>query len=519
MKQLVLHPFFFGLFPILFLFSYNFGHVSADQLIVPLYLVTLITLGAWLVLQLLYKNKFKSGLGVSLFLFLFFSYGHMFSALPTEPISLRRHALLLGIWLFLFLAGTLYLKRTTRDLSQVNRGLNLAGAALVAFPFLTGALYPITSTPFEQEAHAALLPRIETDGLPLPERFPDIYYILLDAYAREDTLKEIHGYNNSEFLNFLKEKGFYVAGKSRANYNQTWLALASALNLTYINDMAGQNGMEGNNRTPLKNMIQNNHVVSFLKDFGYKFVSFESGQSFSNMKAADIHLPDRQAPDEFQVTLLDTTPLPGLFYEVGRLFGSPHTAYQAHRDRINYALDHLADLAGVESPIFVFAHILAPHPPFVFGPNGEAIEPNRRYWIGDGTAFISKGGTVREYLQNYKGEVEYLNQRLKVVIENILAKSPEPPIIIIQSDHGSRIQLDWENPDNTNFQEAFSILSAFYVPDTSTQGVYEGISPVNTFRVLFNTYFGTQYEILPDRSYYSTWDELYEFLEVTSQVT
>ncbi len=98
----------------------------------------------------------------------------MFGALPTEPISLHRHALLLVIWLFLFLAGTLYLKRTTRDLSQVNSGLNLAGAALVAFPFLTGALYPITSTPFEQEAHAALLPSIETDGLPVPERFPDI---------------------------------------------------------------------------------------------------------------------------------------------------------------------------------------------------------------------------------------------------------------------------------------------------------------------------------------------------------
>jgi len=142
MKQLVLHPLFFGLFPILFLFSYNLGHVSANQLIVPLYLVTLITLGAWLVLQLLYKNKFKSGLGVSLFLFLFFSYGHMFSALPTEPISLRRHAFLLVIWVLLFLFGTFYLKRTTRDFSQINSGLNLAGAALVAFPFLTGALYP-----------------------------------------------------------------------------------------------------------------------------------------------------------------------------------------------------------------------------------------------------------------------------------------------------------------------------------------------------------------------------------------
>ena len=79
----------------------------------------------------------------------------MFSALPTEPISLRQHAFLLAIWVLLFLFGTFYLKRTTRDFSQVNSGLNLAGAALVAFPFLTGALYPITSTPFEQEAKAS----------------------------------------------------------------------------------------------------------------------------------------------------------------------------------------------------------------------------------------------------------------------------------------------------------------------------------------------------------------------------
>jgi len=185
----------------------------------------------------------------------------------------------------------------------------LAGAALVAFPFLTGALYPITSTPFEQEAHAALMPPIETAGLPVPERFPDIYYILMDGYARADTLKEIHGYNNSEFLNFLRKKGFYIAGKSLANYDQTWLALASVFNLTYLNDMVGQNGMVSDNRTPLKNMIQNNQVVPFLKSFGYKFVSFESGLSFTHMKAADLFLPGWHVPDEFVRTLMNTTPL------------------------------------------------------------------------------------------------------------------------------------------------------------------------------------------------------------------
>ncbi len=125
---------------------------------------------------------------------------------------------------------------------------------------------------------------------------------------------------------------------------------------------------------------------------------------------------------------------------------------------------------------------------------------------------------MEEYLRNYTGEVEYLNKRLEETIERILANSTEPPIIIIQSEHGSLLELDWKNADNTNFQEAFSILSAFYLPHTTAQ-LPEGISPVNTVRFIFNTYFGTTYDLLEDRSYYSRWDELYDFKEVTDNVT
>jgi hypothetical protein len=41
--------------------------------------------------------------------------------------------------------------------------------------------------------------------------------------------------------------------------------------------------------------------------------------------------------------------------------------------------------------------------------------------------------------------------------------------------------------------------------------LYETISPVNTFRVIFNAYFGTDYEILPDISYYSPIPDIYDF--------
>jgi len=518
MSKLILHPFLFALFPIIFLYSNNWGHISTDQIHFPLYVVTVLSLATWLIFQWRYKDKYRSSFATSFFLILFFAYGHVFEILPTEPFQFRQHWLFLPIWGTLVYFGVQYIKRMSLDLRQVNYGMNIAACILVLTPFLSNFVILSGGLTLTNDAHANFLPQVQPEHFPTPKHRPDIYYIVLDAYARADTLKTMFNYDNSPFLNFLQEKGFSVAAKSRANYNQTWLALSSALNLTYLNTMAGKHGMVARNRTPLKQLIQHNQVVPFLKHHGYKFVSFESGQSFTNMKAADISMPDRKDIDEFHVTFLGSTPLPGIYYEISRLFGNPKNAYQVHRDRINYAFDHLPDLAGKESPLFVFAHILGPHPPFVFGPNGEPINPDRRYRIGDGTSFFNKGGTMEEYLRNYTGEVEYLNKRLEETIERILANSTEPPIIIIQSDHGSRLELDWKNADNTNFQEAFSILSAFYLPHTTAQ-LPEGISPVNTFRFIFNTYFGTNYDLLEDRSYYSRWDELYDFKEVTDNVT
>lgn len=518
MSKLILHPFLFAVFPALFLFSFNLGHVSTEHMLVPVYLITIVVLAGWLIFQRKYKDKYRSAMATSFFLILFFSYGHLFDLLPSEPIPLRQHWLFLVAWGLLFFIGLRYIKNTAANLQQINSGLNITAIALIVTPFLGNTFVQSTSLDLATDAHAGILPPIQTRHLATPDKRPDIYYIVLDAYARADILQNIFDHDNSPFLNFLQDKGFSIASKSRANYNQTWLALSSSLNLTYLNPLVGTYGIQDRNRTPLKYLIQNNTVVPFLKKHGYKFVSFQSGQSFTNMETADISMPARKDINEFNVTLLSSTPLPGFFYEMGRLFGKTTNAYQAHRDRINYAFDHLPDLAGKETPIFVFAHILAPHPPFVFGPDGEPIDPDRRYWIGDGSAFFDKGGTMEEYLRNYTGEVKYLNKRLKETVERILAKSKEPPVIIIQSDHGSRLELDWRDVNNTNFQEAFSILSAFYLPNTSVQ-VPEGISPVNTFRFIFNTYFGTKYDLLEDRSYYSGWEEPYNFQEVTDKVT
>lgn len=66
---------------------------------------------------------------------------------------------------------------------------------------------------------------------------PDIYFIVLDGYGREDMLRQLFGIDNSEFVGYLEEKGFIVPEHSLSNYPKTALSIASTLNLDYVQNL------------------------------------------------------------------------------------------------------------------------------------------------------------------------------------------------------------------------------------------------------------------------------------------
>ena len=81
-------------------------------------------------------------------------------------------------------------------------------------------------------------------------------------------------------------------------------------------------------------------------------------------------------------------------------------------------------------------------------------------------------------------------------MDAIIAKSKVPPVIIIMGDHGpfgSQVTPEMR----------LSILNAYYVNDEAKQDLYAEITPINSFRVVFNNYFGTNYPLLEDKSYFS----------------
>jgi hypothetical protein len=161
-------------------------------------------------------------------------------------------------------------------------------------------------------------------------------------------------------------------------------------------------------------------------------------------------------------------------------------------------------------------HILAPHPPFLFDRDGQPITPDDLYSINDGNAYH---GTIDEYIVGYTDQLTYLNSRLERSIDSILSNSAQPPIIIIQGDHGPGSHLDWKSFQKTCLFERTSILNAYYLPGVHQDVLYSSITPVNTFRMIFNLYFNQNIELFPDHSYYSSWDAPYHFIEVPEDAT
>jgi hypothetical protein len=322
---------------------------------------------------------------------------------------------------------------------------------------------------------------------------PDIYYIILDMYARADYLEEIYDYDNSDFLSFLAKKGFYVASKSTSNYPYTTHSLASSLNLMYLDRIADELGEDYNDFSPSIALVKHSSLVERLRSRGYTIAAFSTGYWFTEIRDADVYMERPEwNPSEFQSGLANSTVLAVLW----------KTQDDFHRNRVLYTLNHIADGTRIDSPTFVFAHVVAPHPPYAFGPNGEAVQskPHSEY-------------TYDEFKVAYRNQVASLNARMKIVIEEILSQSPEPPIIIVQADHGSCFTEYYRN-----IPERMSILNAYYFPDQDYTALYEGITPVNTFRVVLNKYFGADYELLEDRNWFSSWDLPYAFTDVTDQV-
>jgi len=518
-KPVVLHPFLLAAYPVLALLAHNIGWSpptdAARAFVVSLAGAAL----AFVLLRVLLRDPIRAGLLTSLGLLLFFSYGHLYGLLKASGMgaTIGRHRYLAPAFAVTFLAAAWFILRRLRDGRPLTSALNWMSAALVAFPVLSLTTAALQPPPRPQ-------PAVSSERLQLPsgQPAPDVYYIILDAYGRADTLNLVFDFDNEPFLQFLRERGFFVADASRSNYAQTGLSLSSSLNMNYVDALLPGLTPGTRGRQSLWQLIQHSEVRRQLEGLGYETVAFSSGLPGTEIRDADLYLSpgtvdetlSLEGSNPFESMLAQTTMLRLVsdgVVALPRLLPALNYPYEIHRTRIRFILDSLGHLPASDRPRFVFAHVISPHPPFVFGPEGEPRTPDAPFTL---KFTFDAGSTSREeYLAGYAGQVAFVNSEMERIIDSILAQSATTPVIIIQGDHG---------PDSTSgrvsyVQERMTNLNVYLLP-TGDAGLYPGITPVNSFRVVFNEVFGGDYELLPDRVLYSEYDTPYLFTDVTDAI-
>jgi len=514
LKQKSYHPIIFAIYPVLFLYSYNLGIVQLQYVYRTLGIIVGCSIILWLVLSILTKNPIKGALITTISLILFFSYGHLLSLVGnfSEKIfSIDRNIYLsiqyTIVWIIIVL---IILRSSAVNLKLSNQFANVIGTILLIFPIYTVFSEGVFKNSITKDGlHYKMQQYLDFNYV--PDELPDIYYIILDGYAREDVLRDIYEFDNSNFYSELEKRGFFIARRSNANYPQTMHSFASSLNMQYIQDLLPDIDKFSYSREPLADLISDNVVSSLLKTYGYKFVVFSSGYSGTEIPSADVYLSPAISINEFENIFLNTTPLG---FIAGKL--PVKSQYDLHVERIMYTFDNIPSAANGHSPAFVFAPIVMPHPPFVFHKDGLVDEFPIGFSYSDGSHYHDfEYGVQEEYKRGYLGQLQYANKLALSTIDNLLEDTEKPRIIVLQSDHGPGMVLDWEIPENSYYRERLGILNAYYVNNETNKLLYDTISPVNTFRVLLNSYFGASFPLLEDHSYVSRWTSPYHFFDVS----
>ena len=491
LQRLPIHPFLFAVYPILALLAFNISEVDLSSAYRPLVLSILVAGLLISIFYFIYRDWKRAALISTVVLILFFSYGHLYLLLKGVEVGefyLFRHRTLVPIWILLAALAVWWASRHSTNISSITFTLNIVGLFLLIFPTIQLVSFFVQSETSQAtaEKNTAVL-NLKVNGQP-----PDIYYIILDGYGRSDILKNEYGYDNSEFLNSLKSLGFFVADCAQSNYAQTQISLASSLNFNYLDALSNRFVPGSVDRTGLDALIHHSLVRQSLEKAGYKTVAFATGFLATELSDADYFLGPRRSIgelSEFESLLMETTF--ARLIQDSNGFGMATSGSELYRERTLFTLDKLDKLSYIKGPKFVFAHLVIPHPPYVFGPTGGPVAP-----ADVGTTKSQQGAG------HYRDQAFYISSRMKEIVPKIIANSTMPPIIVIQGDHGPTVA--------SRPRSRMSNLNVYFLPDAS-KSLYASITPVNTFRVIFNNYFGQNLPLLKDVSLYSDYEDPFNF--------
>jgi hypothetical protein len=508
---LPLYPALAAAYPVIYLYAQNVQEAIAPaEIFIPLAVCIGATLIAMAMVGALTRAWAAAALASTLLLVLFFTYGMAWDWLGTMLLG---QWVLLIAWLLVAVIGLSFIWRFHVLAERLTLPLNVITGLALLFNLVTIGAFVFNVRPAAANSGSGVTASGEA---PAPVNRRDVYWVILEEYGSASVLRDEFDYDNTPFLDALRERGFYIAEDSTANYLKTAPAIQAARDLDYLDGPALRK--EAKNAAdwgPIYRALRSPfEVQEFLDDLGYRFIY--AGTFWNPMgqhPSAEINYVYDKLTSEFLEVLQRATILRA-FEDLG-----PEAPYDWRRNRYNqtvYELRSLRRASTLGGPKFIHTQLALNHEPYVFHPDGSFITAEEEREL--------------THVEEYVEQLKYTNAQMLEWMDELLDVPPdERPIIMLLGDEGpwtpeyrkDERGYDWTTASPERLKMKFGIINAVYLPDQDPEeaGFYSSISLVNQFRVLFNAEFGLDLPLLPDRNYiWPNQSDIYTYIDVTDRV-
>ena len=449
MRNFIIFPFLLAFFPSWILILKNYDEIIFQDILISLTIVA-ISVIVWIIITKIIKNKNKAALITGVGVAFFFYFGYLQDALF---YPLNKTSVLMIISIMIFITSIIYFVKSRKSFESAIKIANVITITLI----LVVALQFVIPDAYAEK--------------------PNVYHIILDEYTDNEILLKKFGYDNEKFLEFLNKNGFYMPNKTFSTFGST----PDELNLILNMDYPIRSGWVSDAYQDLKT----NKVMSTFSDQNYSVIETNSGMRWKDFSDVDAHLC-------YNTNFINSEFLDQVLRKsIIKYFMEQHQT-ETRRDIVRCTFNELNEIAlQSNGPTYVFAHLYVPHPPFIFGPNGENVTPDH--------SEIS-GLQSWENPQGYLNQLIYATNEISMVITNIVENDPGA-IIILQGDTGTLTGLDPNCCTINDVSDLYQTHSILYAVRMPTVNNFEDATPANTYRIIFNNHFDMNYEYLEHRIY------------------
>lgn len=460
------------LYPCLFIYFNNVGEAYLKDILRISMIFLVVSLILYSIGQFICKETNKSAIITSLVMLCFMNFALIENGIiKLVPTLYYWHIVLILLFILMHIGYLIYKAKNVSILRLINVMILAAFGGLILFNAVISTptiFQKLTFEKIEGERY------INIDAT-TPQKNPNVYFFIFDEYGGLDCLERYCDYDNSGFLDSLKERGFNVSSKSTNGTISTTVAIPNLLNLDIIN----KDGMlESEKRQQLKNpalykIMQGKEYK--LNTIDYKSLIDQTSSDFKFVFDGDL------SSESAEGLICEKT----AWYPFVGVKGSGQIL------ALNSAFEYCATSSKLQdSNLFTLGYFQSPHAPYIVDAEGK--ETN---------SFDMNNIKNSKF---YLGQLKYINSKIINLVDSIIDEDPNS-VIIIQSDHGFRrpvllqdmYGVKMEDPE-LEYNYMSSTLNCVYYKGEKLD--IEGMSGVNTLRTVLNQLFEMNLQMIEEET-------------------